>query len=338
VKAEQTQLYDRILAALYGGVIGDGMGSPTEGKTYSQIERQFGWVDDFSTGGTDDTILRDILAKALIATDGRATLDDWAAHWLENWDAIFGAKENRFFISVLHTARKLRIQGDPRMAALGSVPCSSAAMGIAPVGMVNAANPRQAALQAYNLASLINVHDAGLSQDGAAAIAAGMAVAVTPGAAVDDVLEAASANLYRISGKPMIDAIDRALSVARHEDYKGFRKHIYDNADQFLQPKKMNALETVPITLGLLYLAEGDFRTVIPMAANFGRDADTMAAMGGALAGALGGMAKAPGDWITKAKGYAEEDQEALARGLTEAAIKKWRTENESHSRFEAAL
>ena len=163
---EASRLYDKCLGALAGGVIGDALGAPTEGKSPDEIECRFGWVDDFASGGTDDTILRDILAATLIRTSGYATIDDWADDWLARWDEIFGPKQNRFFLSVLHTARRLRVQGEPRLAALGNIPCSSSAMCIAPVGLVNACNPAQAAAQATHLASLINVQDAGFCQDG----------------------------------------------------------------------------------------------------------------------------------------------------------------------------
>ena len=328
MKINGTQLYDRILAALYGGVIGDAMGAPTENKNYADIDAELGWVADFDTGGTDDTILRDILVRALVDTGGYATLDDWAARWLADYDEIFGAKQNRFFISVLHTAFKLREYDDPRVAALGNVPCSSAAMGIVPVGMVNASNPRQAAHQAYNLASLIDAHNAGVSQDGAAAMAAAMAAALAPDASVQSVLEASSAYLYPRGAAPMARAIERSASVAAKEgSYARYRAYVYDHAGEFFAARKKNALETVPITLGLLLLAEGDFGAVIPMAANFGRDTDTMAAMAGALAGALGGMSAAPSAWIDKARRLADADQEALAEQLTKLAIDKRKTE-----------
>ena len=135
---EGSKLYLKCLGALAGGVIGDAMGAPSEGKSPAEIESRFGWVDDFASGGTDDTILRDILAATLIRTSGYATIDDWADDWLARWDEIFGPKQNRFFLSVLHTARRLRVQGEPRLAALGNIPCSSSAMCIAAVGLVNA--------------------------------------------------------------------------------------------------------------------------------------------------------------------------------------------------------
>ena len=83
-----TPLYDKTLGCLLGGLIGDAIGTPTEGKDYRQIQAQFGWVDDFDSDGTDDTVMKNLLAEALIRTDGYATLDDWAQVWLDRWDAV----------------------------------------------------------------------------------------------------------------------------------------------------------------------------------------------------------------------------------------------------------
>ena len=332
-----TSLYQKTLGCLLGGIIGDAMGEPSEGKSYQDIERDFGWTDSFDGGGTDDTILRDLLAEALIRTGGYATRDDWAQVWLDHWDTIFGPKVGKFFISVLHTARKVRIQGVPRMAALGSIPCSSSAMCMAPAGIVNACNPRQAAIQAYNLASLINVHDAGFCQDGAASIAAAVAEALSPGATVDSVLESSVGFLESISGTSMTKAIGRAVDAAReYGDYRKFRSFVYENAGSFLQPVKMNSLETVPITLALFYLADADVEMCVTYAANFGRDTDTMAAMAGAMAGALRGVHGIRPEWVEKANRYASLSQEEMAANLVRVAVAKCETEKKAQLRLES--
>ena len=45
---ENTTLYKKTLGCLLGGLIGDAIGTPTEGMDYHNIEARFGWVDDFS--------------------------------------------------------------------------------------------------------------------------------------------------------------------------------------------------------------------------------------------------------------------------------------------------
>lgn len=121
---QQTMFFKKTVGSLIGGLIGDAIGTPTEGMAYADIESKYGWVDDFDCDGTDDTIMKYLLVEALINSGGFASYDDWAQTWLENWDAIFGDKVGKFFISVLHTAVKLHEHSSPRMAALGNMPSS----------------------------------------------------------------------------------------------------------------------------------------------------------------------------------------------------------------------
>ena len=337
---EGSLLYDKCLGALVGGVIGDALGAPSEGKSADEIDAQLGWLDDFESGGTDDTVLRDILARTLIRTSGYATTDDWADDWMAAWDDIFGPKQQKFFLSVLHTARRLRVQGEPRMAALGNIPCSSSAMCMAPAGLVNACNPAQAAAQATHLASLINVQDAGFCQDGAAIVAAAVAAACRADASVESILQEAVANVPATSGARMLAGVQQAPSIdaARDRDYAAFRAHVHEHKERFFQPRKANSLETVPLTLALFSLAGGDVERCVTFAANLGGDTDTMAAMGGAIAGAFGGVGAIRPDWVEKVKRNADQDQEELARGLARAAAAKLERERSAAAALNALL
>ena len=330
-----TLLYRKALGCLLGGLIGDAMGTPTEGKDYGDIESELGWVDDFDCDGTDDTVMKHLLAEALIRTDGYATFDDWAEVWLGNWEAIFGPKVGKFFISVLHTAHKLRRHSVPRMAALGNMPSSSSAMCISPVGIVNACNPSQAALQAYNLASLIHVHDVGFCQDGAAAIAAAVAEAFDAAATVESILEAAVSAIVKLSGQEMVNRIRAALDLARElADYLAFRAAVYERVDTFFCRISCDSRETVPLTLALFRLADGDVARSVTYAANFGRDADTIGSMAGAIAGAFRGVDGIKREWIEKVNSYAALDQAELATRLAATAIRKHERERRAQETF----
>ena len=100
VATTTTTLYRKTLGCLLAGLIGDAIGTPAEGKPYEELMAS-GWIDDFDADGTDDTVMKHLLADALIRTNGHATIDDWAAVWLDRWDDIFGAKLNKFFPSSL---------------------------------------------------------------------------------------------------------------------------------------------------------------------------------------------------------------------------------------------
>ncbi|MES4833755.1 ADP-ribosylglycohydrolase family protein, partial [Streptomyces anthocyanicus] len=61
------------------------------------------------------------------------------------------------------------------------------------------------------------------------------------------------------------------------------------------RPSRLHAIEELPVALGMLLVAGGDFRHAVLGAVNYGRDCDSIATMAGALAGALGSLV--PEDW-----------------------------------------
>ena len=327
-------LYSKALGCILGGVIGDALGTPSEGMDYRAIEEKYGWIDDFEGTGTDDTIMKNLLARALVNTEGYAGRDDWAQEWLNDWQALFGEKRSKFFISVHHTAVKLGTHSVPRMAALGNMPSSSSAMAIAPVGIVNACRPRQAAQQAYNIASLIHTYDVSFCQDAAAAIAAGVAEAFRPKATVDSILNAAVDFLEPLSGKMMKERIEKALDLAhRSGDFKRFRSAVYDQADTFFCRIGCDSRETIPLTLALFRLSGGDFGKAVTYGANLGRDADTIACMVGGIAGALGGEEAIDPKWKGKTLSY-DGGEEAIAEELAQTAIRKDRAYQKEQALF----
>lgn len=310
--ASATRFEHHVYACLVFGVVGDAMGTATENLEPEEIERRLGWVDKLEGDGTDDTIMRNLLIDALVATDGYADADSWAAEWERHRAAIFGEKVGRFFPSVLHAVAKLRHGYTPRTLAIGNMPSSSSAMSIAPVGIVNAGNPRAAAAQAMEVASLIHLAEVGFCQDGAAAIAAAVAVALTPGATIDSVLRAAVGAIKPWSGAEMRGLIERSLALAaQRPGYKEFRR-AYHGA--FRRQIPCDSRETVPAALALVRIANGDPWQAAVLSANFGRDADTIGCMAAAVCGALSGVsaenqgriAQLPGDALVRERSLAE--------------------------------
>src|SRR5690606_16799515 len=159
----------------------------------------------------DDSMLKYLLCDALLRSDGYATADDWAQDWRTHQGAIM--RHGRFFISVLHTVRKLE-HCSPRSACVGNLPSSSSAMCIALVGIVNGGHPRAGAMQAQDLAGLIHTGEVSFCQDAAVAIAAAVAEAFAPHASVASVLEASTAFLKPESGRLMAGLIRDALKLA----------------------------------------------------------------------------------------------------------------------------
>ena len=313
------QLYRRVLGCLYGGEIGDAMGAPAENMTYQEIAAEFGEITDFSGHGTDDSAMKHILCDAIQRGGGYPTADTWAEEWLAQEDLFL--KRHLFWIPVMNGFWKIRGQSvTPREAGHGNMASSSSAMCISPMGIINAGNPRQAALETYDVASPIH-HN--FCRDAACSMAAAVAAALHPAATVGSVLQAAVAYLPPQSAHIMRDAIETTLELARQvEGYVAFRERYY--AERLLPGIAMpDSRETVPVALSLFYLAEGDPERAIIYGANFGRDADTIASMVGALAGACRGASALPAHWVEKVRAESPRAHEDVARELVEVVAKR---------------
>lgn len=82
-------LRSKIRGCLLGGLIGDALGAPAEGKTYAQIAEIYGELTDFDGAGTDDTAVRLILIDAIAASGGHPRVDDFAAAFLRAKDVSY---------------------------------------------------------------------------------------------------------------------------------------------------------------------------------------------------------------------------------------------------------
>ncbi|MFC8371191.1 ADP-ribosylglycohydrolase family protein, partial [Streptomyces sp. NPDC057239] len=99
------------------------------------------------------------------------------------------------------------------------------------------------------------------------------------------------------------EAIEKVCEVAsRHTDFESalgpLREAVtpYDTVGPDYRspslgarrPSRLHAVEELPVALGMLVVAGGDFHHAVLGAVNYGRDCDSIATMAGAVAGALG--------------------------------------------------
>ncbi len=288
-------LFDKVYGCLVGGIIGDAMGAPAEGKHYDEIARDLGEITDFEGAGTDDSAIKLILIEAILDSGGYVTADEFAASFLRNKQKFY----RLFYVPVRNMFHKIESRLSlPVYAGLGNMHSSSSAMSISPMGLINACNPRQAALETFDVAGLIHAGDSTFCRDGACAIAAATAEAMSPDATVDSVLSASTAYLHKTSSRVMLDWIARTLQMARDAgDYRKFREQFYrTNLGDIVSDSR----ETVPCVLSLFYLGQGDPERCIVFGANFGRDADTIGTMVGALSGAFRGIGGIKREWVAK--------------------------------------
>ncbi len=341
------KLFEKVYGCLIGGLIGDAMGAPAEGKTYREVEEKFGLINDFEGAGTDDSAIKLILVEAILENGGYVTADEFAKSFLKNKQKYY----KLFYVPVRNMFHKIESKLTlPVYAGLGNMHSSSTAMSISPMGLINACNPRQAAIETYDVAGLIHAGDSTFCRDGACAMAAATAEAMNPDATVDSVLKAATAYLHKTSSDEMICWIEKTLKMAKDTgDYKKFREKFYKtNLGDIISDSR----ETVPCVLALFYLADGDPEKAIIYGANFGRDADTIGTMIGALSGAFRGVSGLKKEWVAKieasygklqeiSKDYGIPDMEApnqikIAEDIIKIINKRIKAQKECIGVFEA--
>lgn len=315
----ENALFLKVYGCLIGGCIGDAMGQPVEGKTFRDIEKEFGRVEDFKGAGTDDSLLKHLLCQAIFDGGGYVTVDDWARVWRR--EMTKPEVYRWLFIPVRNAWKKLHAENvKPRDCGSGNMASSSSAMCIAPMGIINAGSPREATLEAWQVASIIH-HN--FCRDAAAVLAAAIAEAFRPEATVESVLSECVRYVPVESGSIFLEAYEKVMKImertGNYEDFRRVMQDEYFDASWDI----CDSRDTVPSTLALFKLSNGDPQTGIIYGANYGRDTDTIANMVGGLAGAFSGSAAFPDRWAEKVEKEADVKQHELARKLTEILINR---------------
>ncbi|TJZ51025.1 ADP-ribosylglycohydrolase family protein [Streptomyces piniterrae] len=308
------ELQDRARGAMLGLAVGDALGAPAENMKPSQIRRRWGRIEGFVEdvpAGTDDTEYA-IFSGLLLAAHGSAlTVADVEAAW-HQWiaDRDEGPFRGAGF-SERGTLENLRRGlAAPISAQHRHAWSDGLAMRAAPFGVFAAGRPAEAA-------RLVAI-DGTVSHDGEGiyggrAVAAGVAtamVALPPGPSTSGP-----------GGTPNLDAvIAAALSVVPEDSWtaRSLRRAVgaaqrcrHDPGITRLGTERAVrsavviggypwtdlAPEAVGLAFGAFTAARGDFTASVLTAVNMGRDADTTAAVAGALAGALNGAAAIPESW-----------------------------------------
>ena len=355
-KHTQTSLEDRIAGALVGAAVGDALGGPVEGYSPDQIlERHSGRVhgivgpwngDTWRTARplapyhkgdghvTDDTLMTHSLVRVYERV--RDHLDAYAIaehlvpdlmtnpRWIPELETEALPLQRIFLAEKWLVARLHYGHLDPREAGTGNIVNCGAAMYMAPVGLVNAANPAGAYAEALDVAG---AHQSSYGREAAGVFAAAVAAACAPGATPDSVVSAAL-SLAKDGTRP---AIDRVCEVAsRHTDFESALVPLREAVAPFdtvgpdyrnpslaaRRPSRLHAIEELPIALGMLTVSGGDYRHAVLGSVNYGRDCDSIATMAGALAGALG--SPVPEDWAKTVADASRLDLWEPAAALTE--------------------
>ena len=169
-----------------------------------------------------------------------------------------------------------------------------AAMRIAPIGIICAGDPERAAEMAEIDAQVTHYRDGIWA---AQAVAASVAAAMVD-ASTEEIIET---GLKFVPNNSWLGrALDRAMKICAEEknmEQSWGRLH----AELWTSSHSASA-EAIPQAYALFRLTNGDFRRGLFWGANFGRDADTIGSVVGALSGAKHGLKAIPPDWIEKVR------------------------------------
>lgn len=347
----------KLVGALYGCAIGDGMGAPVEGWDHARIWRRFR-RHDFRTfipiliephpiwGAkgdgriTDDTLMTEIAIAAYMERLDHLEAHDYAAlifprmrgplvfvpeqqREIQLWDRLAGAEQTPWL--------RLAMNQEPRTAGLGNAVNCGLAMWMLPIGAVNAGDPAGAYREALNLGT---AHNSSFALEAGAVMAAAAAAAFGAQATVDDVLEAA----VRLSREGTHFAIvDCLAAIKKGQSIPVFAKaaqqafapydprHRHPRANPAMKatdsglPSRVSSIQELPAALAALKYGNGDFLKTLRGAVFHGCDTDSITGMAAALVGALRGAEAIPAGLREHVNRVNRRDFSDLARRFAQA-------------------
>lgn len=292
-----SSILNRAKGCMSGLAIGDALGRPVEGMSAEAIREKYGSVEDFlqlSPGGSDDTEYALLTASAILKYGMDISADQFAQYWKDFVCTQKGAFIGAGF-SEMCAIDNLRNGLVPPFS--GQHPHSwsdGLAMRVAPIGIVTAGNPALTLSMTMADGSVSHTTEGIWSGQ---AIAAAISIAMVGGSASEVYHAAMSAvpedswtyrdlakvenAISRREGMTTSELVDLLLAKVAVEDYY--------YAD--LAP------EAISLALSAVLFGDGDFVRTLLFAVNLGRDADTIAAMAGAVVGAMTGYEAIPENW-----------------------------------------
>ena len=329
----------RVRAMIYGVALGDALGAPVEKLPAAAIRARYGRVESLQTRWhkmdlppeqrngrirgdgivTDDTLMTLALCDVYAETgrhldawdmaDAMVRQIAWTPRWIPELQRETMLLERLFYPEKWIFQRHQLTSCDPRQGGIGNMVNCGAAMYVAPIGAVNAANPKAAYDEAIAFAA---GHQESYGLEAAGVLAAAIAAAFVPGTDIETVAETA----LQLAKDGTRDALADICAIARAERGKGgdharvvaaFHEaiaayspmgddvnHTADKAGRqtdAYQPSRLKAIEELPLALGFCLINGGDFRAAIADGINSGRDTDSIGVMAGAILGALHGEA-----------------------------------------------
>ena len=342
----------KVQGCLYGGAIGDAMGGVAEWRMPDQIRERYGYITDLveawdgpadqSGRGdgryTDDSHMVQLLIRCYIEHGGHLDAHEffrrigpmigYEQRWIPDRGREMTLAERLFYPEKWLFIRWLA-NADPRYAGAGNMVNCGAAMYAAPIGIVNACDPVAAYQEAVDV---LSAHQVSFGLEAAAVQATCVAEAFKPEASVSSIIDAALSVAKDGTADCIAAIVERASTLTDWREAIGPLRDVmreYDtspddaksergNGADNWTPSRSRSIEEVPVALGFLVVTGGDYEGTIMGATNYGRDNDSIAGMGGAIAGALHGLDTLRPEWIEMINSANRIDLNPIASDLAD--------------------
>lgn len=329
---------DRVKGVLLSTALGDAMGATIEKLNYQQIKEQYGRVESLETKWykadipeeerlgrmrgngtiTDDTLMTNALIQVYLTKKRHLDAYDMGDEFIKEiaykkqyipelgkeamiMDRLFYPEKNIFIRHVLANC-------EPREGGIGNMVNCGAAMYIAPIGIVNAGNPKAA----YDEAILFAMgHQSSYGLEAAGVLAACVAKAFEANVTIDEIIETAI-TLAKDGTKEAIKDLTAAAKELRTknadmdeviqvlqkkmEKYSPMKDDVHRKLEKIgvpsnhYTPSRIFSIEELPMALAFIVLNDGDFYNSIYDGINSGRDTDSIGVMTGVILGAMYGV------------------------------------------------
>lgn len=329
---------DRVKGVVLSTALGDALGATIEKLTYEEIKEKYGRVESLHTEWykadapfevtlgkmrgngivTDDTLMTTALMNVYMTEKRHLDAYDMGNEFVKEIaykkqyipefgkeamiiDRLFYPEKNIFVRHVLANC-------EPREGGIGNMINCGAAMYIAPVGIVNACNPKAA----YDEAILFAIgHQSSYGLEAAGVLAACVAKAFEPNVTVDEIVE--TAIYYAKDGtKEAIKDLTAAAKELREQQatmdevievlqakmlkYSPMGDDVHRKLEKIgvpsnhYTPSRLFSIEELPMALAFIVLNDGDLYGSIYDGINSGRDTDSIGVMAGVILGAMHGV------------------------------------------------
>ncbi|MCM3740578.1 ADP-ribosylglycohydrolase family protein [Oceanobacillus luteolus] len=328
---------DKVKGVLISTALGDALGAPVEKLSYQEIKERYGRVESLKTKWykeemgydahkgkkrgngivTDDTLMT--LALCNVYNIERRHLDAYDMSnefvkeiafrktYIPEFDREDMIIERLFYPEKHIFLRHTLANCEPREGGYGNMINCGAAMYIAPVGIVNAGNPKAA----YDEAILFAMgHQTSYGLEAAGVLAACVAKAFQSDVTVEEIIET-SIEFAKDGTKQAIIAVTnaarelKASNCTMDEVVAAFQEAILpyspmgDDVSRKLEkvgipsnhytPSRLGSIEELPFALGFILYNDGAFYKSIYDGINSGRDTDSIGVMIGVILGAMYG-------------------------------------------------